>query len=213
VNAEIMMDAIGGIRDEYIEQYAVVTPVKRNCISKMIGGRRWIYRLGVCAAAMALAVGIGMYSSRHSTSVSPFVLTAYALTDDGRVSEQELTSSIQMPVSLLKNEDGDMGFLFSIDSADADRTGKIEIITDGDSEEKAVDWCQIAGVQLDPEKTYFFCVGKNMEDIQNVSFCYSDDKTGSTYKITVQVTKTDQGYSAILQRLDAYPTKVKSIFR
>lgn len=98
--------------------------------------------------------------------------------------------------------------MFSINSAYKQDSAKIAIYGTGDYEEKTAELIEIVGVNLRPDKLYFFVIGQSIEELENVSLSYFDEETGSKFEIVIQVTKSDDGYYAELKQLNSFPTKI-----
>ena len=203
---EKMMDAISGISDKYVEKYAVVEPVKHDRLNRMIIQRKWVYRLCAYLAVIAIAVGVPMLSNTVPQQY-PFILTAYALDSDSTLIAQNLTDSIQIPVSLLETKDGAKGFLFSVDSANQSEVSSPLIYSAKSGEQMADGSCEIPNAHFESGKHYFFFVGQRIEDFVNVSFVCSDAEVGVTYEVTIDITEKDNGYFAELNRLNVFSTK------
>ena len=201
------MDAVGGISDKYIEKYAVVEPVKHDRLNRIVIRRKWVYRLCACIAAIVIAVCIGIPVLNNPVPQYSFVLTAYALDNNNDVIAQNLTDSIQLPVSLLEMAEGSKGFLFSMDGTSRNDPPSLAIVTAGAYEYGINPPDEISGVHLEPGKQYFFFVGQDVEDFENVSFFYSDEETGSSFEICIDIAETENGYSASLRELRSFPTK------
>ena len=60
MNTEKIMTSIDGISDKYIEEYAVVKPIKNDRINRMFARRQWKYRLCGIIIVIAIIIGIGM---------------------------------------------------------------------------------------------------------------------------------------------------------
>lgn len=209
MNAEKIMAAIGGISDKYIEEYSVVKPIKNDQINTMFIRRQWIYRLCGILTVIAIIVGICLPTIINKGNLSPFVLTAYALSDDGIVAEHSITDNVQVPVSLLETEDGLKGFLFSIDHGNSDDPATLAIFNAGDYQQRTAELGELAGVHLEPGKGYFFFVGNSIDDFENVTFFYSDREADSRYEITVQITENEGCYMAELKELKSFPVKTE----
>jgi len=209
MNADKMMDAIGGISNKHIEEFAVIKPVKQDRFNRLISmNRKLIYQLSACLVVIAIVLGVGIPAIRNNRINSSLNMSVYALSDDGTVTEQKMTESIQLPVSFLETNDGLTGILFSVNSAYKQDSAKIAIYGTGDYEEKTAELIEIVGVNLKPDKLYFFVIGQSIEELENVSFSYFDEETGSKFEIVVQVTKSYDGYYAELKQLNSFPTKI-----
>lgn len=209
MNAEKIMAAIGEISDKYIEEYAVVKPIKNDQINTMFIRRQWIYRLCGILTVIAIVIGIGIPVINNNGNMLPFTLTAYALSDDGTVVEQSITDTEQVPVSLLETEDGLKGFLFSVGHSSGDTPATLAIFSAGDYQQRTAELGELAGVHLEPGKGYFFFVGNSIDDFKNVSFFYSDRETDNRYEIAVQITENEGCYMAELKELKTFPVKTE----
>ncbi|GEM_PF-5843382 len=207
MNAERVMAAIGQISDKHIEEWAVVRPVKHDKINCMIIRRKWFCRVCACLAVIAIAMGIAIPVLNNKNMQPSLVLTAYALDNNGAVTAQTLTDSIQLPVSLLEMSDGSKGFLFSVDCPSREEPPSLAIVTAGDSEYSVDELNEIVGFDLDSGKQYFFFVEQDIDDFESTTFFYSDEETGSTFEICIKIARSEDGYSASLQELKSFPSK------
>lgn len=207
MNGEIIMSAIGGISDKYVEEYSVVKPIQKDKINILFIRRRLIFKLCGILTIIAIAIGIWLPSMNNGGNLPPLVLTAYALSDDGTVVEQSITDSVHVPVSLLETEDGLKGFLFSVDQNNDNDYVTLAIFNAGDYQQRTAELVDLAGIHLEPGKGYFFFVGNSIDELQNISFFYSDAESGSTYEIAVQISENEGCYMAELKELKAFPTK------
>lgn len=202
------MAAIGGISDKYIEEYAVVKPIKNDQINMMFIRRRWIYELCGILTIIAIVIGIWLPSMNNDKKLPPFVLTAYAFDTNSSVIGQNLTGTIQIPVSHLEMADGTKGFLFSIDCETRSKPPALTIVTECTYEYGAGSLEEIAGVNLESGKQYFFFKGQDINDFKNVFFSYTDEETGGKFEICIRIAKQENGYYASLQELKSFPTKI-----
>lgn len=207
MNVEKIMEAIGGISDQYIEKYATIKPIKNVRINTIFIRKQWIYRLGAVLTVIAIIIGISNLIVHENGKGSPFILTAYALSDDGTVVEHTIFGTEQVPVSLLETEDGLKGFLFSLDCNSGNAPATLAIFGAGDYQQRTSEISELAGVHLEQGKGYFFFVGNSISDFNNVSFFYSDRGMDNRYEIAIRITENGGYYVAELKELKAFPVK------
>lgn len=91
----------------YIDDNLVSGAVEYKRTKKKNGWLKW----GAVAACLCLVVGIQSMFSQ--SAVSPFVLTAYAVEDDGTFTPYIMQQNVSVPLGKVEIETGLDGFLFS----------------------------------------------------------------------------------------------------
>lgn len=218
MNPEKMMDAISEISDKYVEKYAVVEPVRHDSLNLIVIQRKWVYRLCACLAALTIAIGIGIPVLNHlnifsqnedlpllndTTLISSVNVSSYVYSYTGMVTEQQLSISVETPVSIMESADHLKGLLFSVDSASQDVSPTITILTASTCEQKPCELFKLPGVEFVQGKLYFFFVGENIEDYEDLAFYYFDEKTTASFEVLIEVSESNSGYSAKLTSISS----------
>lgn len=81
MKAEKVMAAIGKISDKYIEENAVVKPVRQNKANQIVD-MKWFIRSCACLAVFVLAVGVEIPLLAKGPHFASYNLNAYRMADD-----------------------------------------------------------------------------------------------------------------------------------
>lgn len=186
MNANKFSDAMGELGEKYIMEAATYQPKKSR--SKIF---KWA---SVAACLVVVAVVLGVIPLLNDQSVSPFVITAYAL--DNGVVGYELTEGERVPVSMLQMSGGLQGFVFSQENPNKEQTASISIISNGNYGERIE---EIIGLATDPAQNYLVYIPGEAEQQPYSMFVTNlDAEENKVYEFTVSISQEGETYYAEL---------------
>lgn len=200
---ENMYNGMTGIRSEYLEEADAYKA------SKKIHWKRWI----AAAACLFLLLAGSASLFTGQKSVSPFVITAYAMGADGEMIgtpiEKDETASMT-EIKLLVSEKLN-GLLFSVEMADKAAMSTVEILSYAElttSKDEVIDAImKEQGVQ-EKGMHYFYYVPNTELDvdgfIESITL-YHSEADGSSAKFGLIVSREAGEYAATLNSLTSYP--------
>ena len=189
MNSKIFSMAMGELNDKYVSE-AMNYQGQHN-------RNRWIKYAAAAACLCLILAGILPFT-KHQTA-SPFVLIAYAYSEDShQVSTATLEEGQKIPVSIFYSTTGVPGFLLSYEQQlDAD-TPSISVITSDGTDERIGG---VSGVDLDPAQNYYFFVPAENETAPYQFPMFLTDRVNNLayeYEISISV-ECDQYYAEILE--------------
>lgn len=144
--------------------------------------------LKACACLLLVVVTAGtLFLTRRSenSSLSPFVLTAYAVSDDGTsTTSSTLQQGSKVPISSFETTNGLRGFVISCNKEDNERESSISVITGNEY----VSFDEIVGIAIDPTQDYFVYVPSAGEEKPYVCPLFLTDEEKNLvcqYEITI----------------------------
>jgi hypothetical protein len=151
--------------------------------------------INACACFLAVALLLILtFSHDEGGNVisSPFILTAYASSEDGSATATVLEKQKQFPISRFETSTGLTGFVFSSNKTDITQPSSITIISAGNSDEQIE---EIVGVINDPTQNYYIYIPEENEVEPYVfSIFISDEKTNSVYQYKITITQNNGSY-------------------
>lgn len=194
-------DAVTNISAEYIEKAADFHVTKK---SKKIRWGKWI-----AAAACVCLVLMGILQPfSHQPGASPFVLTAYALDNDNRLSSVVMQEGEKAPVSMFETESGLWGFVFSYTTDDFEQPISISIVNE-DQQLTADEKIEaISGIEMDNTQKYiFFIPPQNETAPYRVPFTIQDEDNNTVLLLTLLIEQSENGYTSRIYEMTSYPRK------
>lgn len=194
---ENILDAIGMINEEAVrDAKAYQRPKSRNWV-------KW----GTVAACLCLVLA-GIFPLFNQPSVSPFVLTAYALENDNGLSAVAMKEGENIPVSLFEADNGLWGFVFSHEADDPEQPISISIINADQRDITTEHIKAIIGLEMDSTQNYvFFVPPQNEAGPYNLPLTIHDDYKDTVAQLTVVIEKAEDGYTARIGELLTHPRK------
>ena len=198
MNTNTFSDAMGEINEKYINE--VFNFKKRSRKPYWI---RW----GAVAACLCLVLA-GIFPLFNQSSGSPFVLTAYALESDNRLSAVTMQEGENIPVSLFKADNGLWGFVFSYEAGDPEQPISVSIIN-ADQQSVATERIEtITGLEMEQGKDYVFYIPpQNEAGPYSLPLTMHDEDTNTVALLTVVIDQAQNGYTARIDTLTTYDRK------
>ena len=172
---------------------------------------RWTKWKTVAACLALIAVVIGILSVFNQPTISPLVLTAYALEDDDSISASAMAEGEYIPVSLFETENGLKGFVFSYDAPDPAQPASVLIrdmrspITSGES------ISEIVGFEVEHGKIYiYYILAEDATAPYNLPTFITDMENDMVYQFNIVIEESGSGYTAELLEVAQYERRVTS---
>ena len=146
-----------------------------------------------CFLAVTLILILTFFRDEDGNAISsPFILTAYASSEDGSATATVLEKQKQLPISRFETSTGLTGFVFSSNKTDNTQPSSIAIISAGNSDEQIE---KIVGIITDPTQNYYIYIPEENEVEPYVfSIFISDEKTNSVYQYKITITQNNGSY-------------------
>ncbi len=190
-----IVDAMNYIDDDLISE---AIEFRRKPIRSIIFRKLWL-KVCACFLVAALVFGVSiLHNGDKGGIVSPFVLTAYAKSnDDVDVESNFIIKGKKVPISTFETENGLTGFVVSCNKTDDNTPSSITIIgTDNNSQKRIT---EIRGIIGDPTQNYYFYVlGENSVEPYSFPIVLTDIDTNLICQYKVTITQTDNVYYAEL---------------
>lgn len=186
--------ALGEIDISYVEEV-----VNYKATHK---GKRLVWKLAAaCIAVVVLTIGILPLRSRTNAADQSFVLMAYA-SDNNVVMENELQEGKSVPISYFETKNGLRGFVFAYTKSNPRDISSISVMTEGEFPGVIE---EIIGLELDKHKNYTLYIPKQGDDFPySFMIPHTDEATNKVVFIYLLVEKTEDGYSAVIERTDEF---------
>lgn len=169
---------------------------------------RWTKWKTVAACLALIAVVMGVFPMFNQPTISPFVLTAYALEGDNGISASTMTEGEHIPVSLFETENGLKGFVFSYDAPNPTQPASVLIrdmsspIISGESIN------EIAGFEVEQGKIYiYYILAADATAPYNLPTFITDMENDMVYQFNIVIEESDNGYTAELLEVTQYERK------
>ena len=156
--------------------------------------------LKVCACFMVIAAiltAIFLWRGEDNIDSLPFVISAYAMSEDGTAIATSLEEGERIPIDIFETDGGLRGFVVSCQKADDSETSSVTIISNGVFAEESI--TEISGITNDPTQNYYFYIpGDNESAPYTMSLFRTDKETGAFYQCVITVTQINGSYFAEL---------------
>lgn len=169
---------------------------------------RWTKWKTVAACLALIVVVIGILPLFNQPTISPFVLTAYALEDDNGVSASTMKEGEHIPVSLFEAANGLKGFVFSYDAPDPTQPASVLIIDGGSmiSSEERIN--EISELEAEQGKVYIYHIlPEGATAPYNLPAFITDMENNMVYQFNIVIEESDDGYTAELLEVAQYERK------
>lgn len=195
IKSEHILDAIGMINEEAVrEAKEYQRPTSRNWI-------RW----GAVAACLCLLLA-GMFPMFNQPTISPFVLTAYALEADNTISATVMQEGENTAVTLFETANGLRGFVFSYATDESEEPISVSITSTGQQLTLDEEMEIISGLKIDSTQNYlFFVLPQDDPGPYSITFTLSDQERSEFAWITLSIEQTEGGYTSIIEKITSYP--------
>lgn len=160
--------------------------------------RKPILKACACFLVFALLFGVIFLRGEDGNVVSsPFVLTAYAVSDEGADAvATELKKGTKAPISSFATDSGVAGFVFSTPNTNDEMPASISIITNGNYYAHIQ---EIVGIAIDPEQNYYIFIPGETEVQPYTVFISSVDLASElVYEYTLSISQQGEEYYAEL---------------
>lgn len=169
---------------------------------------RWTKWKTAAACLILITVVMGIFPMLNKPTISPFVLTAYALEADSSVSASTMAQGEPIPVSLFETTNGLKGFVFSYDAPDPAQPASVVII-DGSSmvsSEERIN--EISKLEAEQGKVYIYHIlPEGATAPYSLPAFITDMENNMVYQFNIVVKESENGYSAELLEVAQYQRK------
>lgn len=167
---------------------------------------RWTKWKTVAACLALLAVVMGIFPMFNQPTISPFVLTAYALEGDNGISASTMREGDSVPVSLFESKNGLQGFVFSFAYGGELDPSSISIIPENKYFEHLD---EIVGLPGENGRHYFYFIPEQAETAPySVTLSYTNKDIDSIYEFNISIDKAENGYNAVIESINTYKKQV-----
>ena len=200
MKSDELLNLIGEAQDEYILD--AKAPVKK-------GRTSWVKWVAVAACLCIATMGLFPLFGNHD---SPFVLTAYAISEDNSLLSLEMKEGQTVPISTFVAGNGMEGFVFSHKNQESKKAPLVSIIstdfspyimTDSYTSTTAVEKIE----HTDMEKTQhyiFFVPSKGESAPYNLTVSIYDEETNKAANLAITIEHDENGYSAKIDKINSY---------
>lgn len=163
-----------------------------------IAPSRKLLKICACFLVIAVAVGIGFFRfGDKSDSVSPFVLSAYAISDDAySIQSSELTVGKKVPISPFETENGILCFIFGYDKTEKRSQSWNTFIMEEDYN-APVDEIHKA-IADDMQDHYIYIPDRSKTAPYNLTLFRTNWETNIVYRCEICIMQIDGNYCAEL---------------
>lgn len=202
---EDMYNAVSSISSDILDQTDAYMATKRA--PKTIRWKRWI-AVAACFALM-LCASLPLFPGKES--VSPFIITAYAMDADGEIVGTPIEVDQSAPMTRIELPNGMGGFLFSVDLEDKNAESQLNpfVLVDGSRNEEIEDI--INNYTEEKGKAYFYYAPGEAEDVDgniiNVSYTHTE-ANGAFASYVLQIVNDNGEYTVTLKSAESHPVNV-----
>ncbi|MCQ2507146.1 hypothetical protein [Gemmiger formicilis] len=198
MKTEDMYNGISKVRPEFLEEADNYKPVK------VFRWKRWV----AVAACLCLLVAWTISSLPGEKSVSPFVITAYAMSNDGELIGTPIEIDQGAPMTQVELSTGKGGFLFSVDLEDKNEESQMNpfVLIEGSRSTEIEE--VINRYTEEKGKAYFYFVPDEEVNVDGtwISVTLGFTKTdGSGVQYVLQIVKDNGVFNAKLIDVIEYP--------
>ena len=203
-----LLEVIGEAQDDYILD--AKTPIKKQPAV-------WIKWVAVAACFCLILTGtlaLFDHSNPSQPDTSPFVLTAYALGADNKLSATPMTEGENVPISTFEAGNGMTGFVFSNKSNDSGQSVSVSITgTDFSSYVMSDTWKSstsetvgsISSIDLQKTLNYIFVVpSEGEEPPYRLTINVYDEASGTLVLLTLVIDENNGNYTAKIETIHDY---------
>lgn len=203
-----LLEIIGEAQDDYILD--AKTPIKKQSAV-------WIKWVAVAACFCLILTGtlaLFDHSNPSQPDTSPFVLTAYALGADNKLSATPMTEGENIPISTFEAGNGMTGFVFSNKSDDSGQSVSVSITgTDFSSYVMSDTWKSstsetvdaISRIDLQKTLNYIFVVpSEGEEPPYRLTINVYDEASGTLVLLTLVIDGNNGNYTAKIEAIHDY---------
>lgn len=172
---------------------------------------RWTKWKTVAACLALIVVVMGILPLYNQPTISPFVLTAYALEGDNGISASTMTEGEYIPVSLFETENGLKGFVFSYDAPDPAQPASVLIrdmrspITSGETIN------EIVGFEVEQGKIYiYYILAEDAAAPYTLPTFITEMENDVVYQFNIVIEESGSGYTAELLEVAQFERRVTS---
>lgn len=197
-----MANSVGYIDEDLITAAAECKKKKKN---------NWMKWVAVAASFCIAVMGIFPLFGGHK---SPFVLTAYALSEDNSLRSFEMEVGRSVPISTFTGGNGMEGFVFSHKNRDSEKTPLVSIkstnfspyiMSDSYISTTAGTITEIEHIDMVRTKQYIFFVPSKGESAPySLTISMYDEETSEAAELTIVIEHNDDGYSAKIEKINSY---------
>ena len=196
-----VLDAVGGINDQFIRDLLQETPKPKMNEKRFI----WI-AAAVLTLCFVFTVGTHLVLSSGGESTLPFTVTAYASDlETGSSRNLTLDQNGKILLDLFHTEDGKAFFVFSYRAQDPE--APIRIISVGERQDLFPSAKRVDGLSLTPGNIYLYYSPDLTKEAPYVfSFHVPGENGNPWYEITVRITLEGEQYFAALGNIKEIET-------
>lgn len=184
---EHILDAIGLINDK------VVVDAKAY---KQPKSRGWL-KLGVAAACLCFFFAGLFPMFNNQLGVSPFVLTAYAAENDGKLTAHVLEQNVSVPLTEIQVAEGVKCFMFSCPLGDQNELSRVVSLSEQSLPEMTTK--EQYGIMEEKGLQYFCYIPTEGEDMPITFLVRINTDNGDYYRFIISINKEASGFTATLK--------------
>lgn len=189
MNAKDFSMALGEVNDRYITEATTYEKSPPKAV--------WLRWVAVAACFAIVVASLFVISTLKHPTESPFVITAYAMTDDSTLAGHSLIPEGPVQTDAIELSDGTKILLFSCPLDDPNEKSRVSVVADKPSRELTFDdlhsFIEATGVHY-----YCYILTNDMDDIQIDVIMESGD--GEFYLCEMEIVANGDGYYLTLMR-------------
>ena len=199
MNSEKFSNALGEIDVSYVEEVVNYDAAHNR--------KQRLWKIAAaCVAVVVLTIGILPLRNRTTSADQGFVLMAYA-SDNNVVMENELQEGRSVPISFFETQNGLKGFVFAYSKSNPKDISSISVMTEGEFSGIIE---EIIGLELDKNNNYTLYIPEQGKDFPySFMMPYTDENSKKEIFCYLLVEKTEDGYSAVIERTEEFERKFK----
>ncbi len=199
MNSEKFSNALGKIDVSYVEEVVDYKAKKKR--------PQQIWKLAVAyAAVIVLTVGVLPLFNKDKETSSGFALIAYA-SENGTVVENKVQEGSSVPISFFETANGLKGFVFAYNRKNPGDISSASIMTEGEFPGILE---EIIGLKMSKDKNYVFYIPEQDKEFPyRFMMPYTDEEANLVYFCYLLVEETEDGYSAVIERMESFERKFK----
>lgn len=182
---EHILDAIGMINEEAVRDAKVYKHPK---------SRGWL-KIGVAAACLCFLFAGLLPMFNNQPEVSPFVLTAYAMENDGTLTPHVLAQNVSVPLAEIQFEEGVKGFIFSCPLENQNELSRVTFLSDPAPEMTTKEQY---GIMEKKGLQYFCYIPAEGEDMPITFLVRINKDSGNYYRYVITINRNGNDFTATL---------------
>ena len=183
---EHILDAIGMINEEAVRDAKAYKRPK---------SRGWL-KFGVAAACLCFLLAGLFPMFNNQPGASPFVLTAYAMENDGTLTPHVLEQNVSVPLAEIQFEEGVKGFMFSCPLEDQNELSTVVLMSEQSTPEMTAK--DQYGIMEEKGQQYFCYIPAEGEDLPITFLVRINKDNGDYYRYVIDINNSGSDFTATL---------------